>query len=96
MINIQWTKFEQKSIVNYFGGITLKAISEENTILSITSRRKNIFWIFFFKRTKSKIYLAIVKYFFPKMVTFGVGCYLKRPSRLGQYQSRTSVKINFL
>ena len=23
------------------------------------------------------MYLAIVKYFYPKMVTFGVGCYLK-------------------
>ena len=27
----------------------------------------------FFNKDRSKVYLAIVKYFFPKMVIFGVG-----------------------
>ena len=54
------------------------AISEENTILLITSHR-NIFSKFLSSnKDRCKVYLAIVKYFFPKMVTFGVGCYLKQ------------------
>ena len=34
MINIPWTKFEQKSIVPFFfGGITLRDAEQENIIL---------------------------------------------------------------
>ena len=43
--------------------ILLKAISEENDILSITSRRNNTFFDLFLNKDKSKIYLAIVIFF---------------------------------
>ena len=57
---------------------SLMAISEQNTILSITSGRNNILSnMFFLNKDRSKVYLSTVIYFFPNIVTSLVGCYLK-------------------
>ena len=72
-------KFGGDRLSQWVVNIPLMAFGEENTILPITYRRNNIFSKkFSWNKDRSKVYLAIVKYFFPKMLTFGVGCYLNK------------------